>query len=350
MSAILTNDFSVLNTENLMTSVSTDESESNLYLTVGRGYNEKVNADKVPEGTELDDYLKWETSDIQGECSESEPPVPQDTEEYKQDFRDNITFLKQLQINDLTIMVPRYNWNAGVVYYPVNKYQNQGKRSKNYYVLSKDTTNNTLEVWLCEKNGEAYYDSTTKEWTGGNSAVTQPLLRNWPTENRVKDPETQLYKPYDFGDGIQWRFLYDISPIFQTSGKVITNWMPVPFSKFGSATGGNLTENQMNYGDVNANRVLGAHRVLVSVELSEEEYLPYSSIYRQIGIIADVLSPKPTDESGTPIVGDQSRVHGTSYSSDLVDTDSGELLYMENRSPVQRAEGQIETLQLLLVF
>ena len=361
MPAILTENFSVLNTENFMTSVGVEDTISNLYITIGRGYNSAVNnkfSDWLPYtdyetfGGTKDDYLKWEDdsdseindttpnkpqNSLQGVCDESNPPLPKDKERYKVDFRNHITYMKLLGINDLTMMVPRYNYNQGSTYYPINPRTDQGKRAKNYYVVSNDLKNSRLEVWQCITNPTGTYD-TNGDWTGGNPSTDQPTLAKWQTTTDYDTTSTST-KIYKAADGYVWKFLYDISTIMQTTGKVLTNWIPVPFGKFGLQANGNLTDYQCSVGDPNANRTLGAHRILVTTTLGEDDNLPYDSIYRQIGILAD------------PRTNANEKIHDESIAvNENINLMSGELIYMENRNPIVRTEGQMETLQLLLVF
>ena len=133
--------------------------------------------------------------------------------------------------------------------------------------------------------------------------------------------------------------MYNILASVVNSGMLLENWMPVPFNKHGVYPGGMLTESQRLYGDLNANRKFGAYRVLVTATLKDEgDKIPYSAIYRQIGLIVD-----PRDDDGNLLTGEV-------YAASEFETSSGELVYLENKSPIHREEGQNETLNLLLIF
>jgi hypothetical protein len=100
-----------------------------------------------------------------------------------------------------------------------------------------------------------------------------------------------------------------------------------------------ITQTQDSFGDNNANRTMGAYRVLVTTTLKDEgDKIPYSAIYRQIGLIVD-----PLDSHGAFLTGDV-------YAADEFELSSGELVYLENKSPIHREEGQNETLNLMLIF
>ena len=116
------------------------------------------------------------------------------------------------------------------------------------------------------------------------------------------------------------------------------------FNKHGSQ-GGTLQEEQYAYGDVNANRKLGAYRVMVSCTLSDEDTkIPYDTVYRQVGLIVDPLSVKTGEDDK------QERLEGSLYDETEFDIYSGELVYLENKRAIMREQNQEETLNLILVF
>ena len=305
MPAILTNNLSVINAENFVDSFI--NGDSNVYMAIGRGYDEEdIIGDK-----NRDQWEEW--------TDESNPPTPRDTIAEQNDFRTHIIGIKRVQINNIMLMVPRIDWKAGMIFKPINTASIAGTRATDYFCI-----NSNNEVWMCITSP----NTVTLE----NS---EPLLSN---EKVTINEDNKTYE-LETTDGYKWRYMYNILAAVVNSGMLLENWMPVPFNKHGVYPGGMLTEAQDLYGDINANRTLGAYRVLVTATLRDEgDKIPYSAIYRQIGLIVD-----PRDTAGNFLTGDV-------YADKEFDVLSGELVYLENKSPIHREEGQNETLNLLLVF
>lgn len=303
MPAILTNNLSVINAENFVDSFI--NGDSNLYMAVGRGYDDGDDTSDLSK----DDYEKW--------ADESNPPTPTDTIEEQNTFRNYIIGAKRVQINNIVIMIPRIEWKAGMIFKPINTDSVAGVRATDYFCI-----NSNNEVWMC-----IYSPGTVTQNT------SEPLLANGSI-----NPENNQYE-ITTADGYKWRFMYSITASMVNNGLLLENWMPVPFNKHGVYPGGTITDTQYNYGDVNANRTLGAYRVLVTVTLKDEgDKIPYTAIYRQIGLIVD------------PLDGDGAFITGDVYAKEEFDVMSGELIYLENKSPIHREQSQNETLNLMLIF
>ena len=307
MPAILTNNLSVINAENFVDSFI--NGDSNVYMAIGRGYDEE---DSIGDKNK-DQWEEW--------TDESNPPTPRDTIAEQNDFRNSIIGIKRVQINNIMLMIPRIDWKAGMIFKPINTASIAGTRATDYFCI-----NSNNEVWMCVG-------------TPANNTVTlensEPLLSN---DKVALNAENKTYE-LTTTDGYTWRYMYNILAAVVNSGMLLENWMPVPFNKHGVYPGGMLTESQDAYGDLNANRTLGAYRVLVTATLRDEgDKIPYSAIYRQIGLIVD-----PRDTAGNFLTGDV-------YADKEFDVLSGELVYLENKSPIHREEGQNETLNLLLIF
>jgi hypothetical protein len=316
MPAILTNNLSVINAENFVDSFI--NGDSNIYMAIGRGYDNEE--DKIGD-YKKDQWEEWSDKNNPS-IDESNPPTPRDTIAEQNDFRTSIIGIKRVQINNIMLMIPRIDWKAGMIFKPINTASIAGTRATDYFCI-----NSNNEVWMCI--------GTPKE----NNAVTkdksEPLLSS---DKVIQNKENKMYE-LTTTDGYTWRYMYNILASVVNSGMLLENWMPVPFNKHGVYPGGMLTETQEAKGDVNANRTLGAYRVLVTATLRDEgDKIPYSAIYRQIGLIVD-----PLDTAGNFLTGDV-------YADTEFDVLSGELVYLENKSPIHREEGQNETLNLLLIF
>lgn len=314
MPAILTNNLSVINAENFVDSFI--NGNSTIYMAVGKGHDDRSNL----TSTEQDTIKAWDNEQL--------PATPIDTINEQESFRNNIIGIKRIFSHDIMIMVPRVEWKVGKTFKPVNKAAVAGIRATDYFCI-----NSNNEVWECV---EKTNDATITE------AGCMPLLSNVAKEDiesgNVKDVTLKT------ADGYTWKFLYNVTATMVNNGMLLENWMPVPFNKHGKYPGGTLTETQDISGDLNANRELGAYRVLVTCTLSDEgDKIPYNSIYRQIGLIVDPLSIADED-------GNQTAISGENYAFGEFAHSSGELIYLENRRPTHRAENQSEVLTVMLIF
>jgi hypothetical protein len=281
MSAILKNNFSVLNSAEFVNSIYS--ASSNLYIGVGRS-------------------AEWENEIV--------PPTPTDTIAEDVDFRNNLIGIKRVQLTNVIPIVPRVQWAAGMVFKPIETTAVNGERATTYYCI-----NRLNYVYEC------IYTPSVGAVTGVGG-----------------EPDT-MADSITTADGFKWKFLYDITPQMVNNNLLLDNWIPVPYNKHGVYPGGSLTANQHNYGDSLANITLSAYRVLINVTISDEgTSIPYTASFRQVGLLAN-----PLDNSATRLAGDN-------YASTAFDTDSGELLYLENRRVINRMEGQSETLEMIITF
>ena len=280
MPAILRTDFSIINAENFVDSFV--NGNSNIFLAVGRADNE------------------W--------ADETLPPTPVDTISSEIDMRNNIIGIKRVLVTGIMVMVPRITWKSGMTFNVISDTAVSGKRATDYFCI---TSNN--DVYQCT------------------------LAPNRPTAAGAEP--TAHSSSVTTADGYRWKYLYTVTTAMINDGMLLDNWMPVPFNKHGEYPGGTLTDEQYLKGDLNANRTLGAYRVLVTCTLANEgDAIPYSVAYRQVALLVD-----PTDKSGT-------RLEGDLYSKTEFDLLSGEMIYLENRRPVTREESQKETMALLIIF
>ena len=369
MPAILTSNASVVAAENFIASI--HENDSNLYLGVSRGYDDQLMGEtgSVPADGAYDDYHRW--------TDEYTPPTPRDTLADGRDFLKYLIGMKKIKPANVMLVVPRNDWAPGKVYEPVNPAAVAGKRAQNYYCLTSDERGNN-NVWVCvDKSGTA------------STSTVEPSLAYRETQHDAEHPVGYHYianNTVQTGDGYTWLFLYNITTTMINAGLLLDNWMPVPYNHHG-VDGGSITETQALYGDMNANRTLGAYRVLVTCTLGDEgDAIPYSSIYRQIGLLMDPRSSTTTQihpnvgnddnyytDAGQDAASDAddantlsayqrmgARLTGEKYPAAMVDTRYGttkdsianpvQLLYLENKKALMREESQSEKLEMILVF
>jgi hypothetical protein len=321
MPAILTNNLSVINAENFVDSFI--NGESNIYMAIGKGWEE---GHETNPNTTIDLINKWD--------DEMNPPVPVDSINEQREFRSNILGIKKIMLNDILIMVPRIDWIEGRIFKTKSLSNKVGVRATDYYCI---TSNN--EVWECIKTPA----TTTK------GVTIEPVLPDVIEDIMLEEDSLTgnshcVFKENTGDDCYWWKYLYTI-PVAMANKKLLDNWMPVTFNKHGMYPGGTLTEEQnAYYGDLNANRTLGAYRVMVSCTLKDEDtIIPYDTVYRQVGLIVDPLSRKSDNTI-------QTRLAGNLYDETEFDIYSGELVYLENKRSIKREENQEETLNLILVF
>ena len=369
MPAILTSNASVVAAENFIASI--HENDSNLYLGVSRGYDDNLmgtSNDDTPKENAYDDYHRW--------TNEYTPPTPRDTLGDGVDFLNYLIGIKKIMPSNIMLVVPRNDWAPGKVYDIVSQDAIAAKRAQNYYCLTSDERGNN-NVWVC-----------IGKQPGATVSTVQPSLAYRENNPGHEDDEVIGYhyianNKVVTGDGYTWLFLYNITTTMINAGLLLDNWMPVPYNHHG-VTGGSITETQELYGDMNANRTLGAYRVLVTCTLADEgDAIPYSSIYRQIGLLMDpranvnpsdptALSGQYTDpgENANVTTDDATttsqfqkqgaRLTGEKYPAADVDRRYGttensianpvQLIYLENKRPLMREESQSEKLEMILVF
>ncbi len=371
MPAILTSNASVIAAENFVSSI--QENDSNLYLGVGRGYDDQEmtttpNGPSTPTDGHYDDYNRWH--------DEYTPPTPRDTQNDVKNFLANLIGIKKIMPSNIMLVVPRNDWAPGKVYFPLNPAAVAGKRAQNYYCLTSDERGNN-NVWVCIGKSDSAAGSTVEPSLAYRETTHETTSHNigyhYVANNTVKT-----------GDGYEWLFLYNITSTMINAGLLLENWMPVPYNHHG-VFGGTITETQQLYGDTNANRTLGAYRVLVTCTLGDEgDAIPYSCIYRQIGLLMDprakeggnakdsntsgsytynnetpnTTADDSTTSSSFPVMGP--RLTGEKYPASAVDCQNGttpenianpvQVIFLENKKAVMREESQSEKLVMILVF
>lgn len=241
---------------------------------------------------------------------ERNPPVPTQSIEDESSFREHMICGVRIKPQNMSLVVPRKNWEVEGMYNLLDTTSNNPYDAGDFYCYSQSSDNVYLLVGKNDPNGHG------------------PQIGQEPVD-RDKNIEIGNYT---------WSYLYNITANMASNNLLIENWLPVPYSKTG--TGGNLTSDQIRYGGnegIFAAETLGAHTILFSVTLSDVEgdFLPEDIQFRQIGII---MNPK---NGNTYISGDQFTASGITRSS-------GTLIYLENRTPITRTQGQQEIIQVII--
>jgi hypothetical protein len=133
----------------------------------------------------------WNDSDI--------PPAAVNSKHEERKFRNSLQAVKQ--INDISFVIPRYNWTSGTIY---SAYDDRvvGYPTNGYYILTQSN-----QVYLCIQQGI--------------NDQGQPV----PS---VVEPTGTLTTPFVTADGYTWKFLYSLSAL-ETSRFLAANYMPVRY-------------------------------------------------------------------------------------------------------------------------
>ena len=179
-------------------------------------------------------------------ADDANPPVPVDTKQEETDFWDNLIGIQRVQANDVQLMVPRYDWAAGLT---------------DFVVFDVNDPNAYNTKFYCKNSNNDVYELIAKT-NATDATVTEPV----GTGQNIST-----------GDGHTWKYLYSISASDATNLMTVS-WMPVSDHNF-------------------ANK-LGA-RYLVLRAVITDTSLPVDVQYRQIGAITN-----PLDSAGNPVVAD----------------------------------------------
>jgi len=191
MSAIITDQFRILNSENLVNSIGSTDTA--YYTFVGL--------------TNASDYNpNWDAS----------PDAPIDSFNYSNDIWDTIIALKKVnKENDVRRVVRKNEWTSGTTY---DMYRNDVSRDKtstptgqtslysaNYYVI-----NSEYRVYICLNNG------INPDNPEGRPSLDEPTFTDL-------EPRTAG----DSGDGYLWKYLYTLKPSEVVKFDSL-NYIPVP--------------------------------------------------------------------------------------------------------------------------
>lgn len=226
------------------------------------------------------------------------PPTPADTKRTEELFWDEVIGFQRVAPSDVTLVVPRINWENGKTFVEFDKNSASGYEQRFYCI------NSLYQVFVVED----VYNSNPV-------TVTEPIF----STNQIIDTQ----------DGYKWRFLYDLS-VTDINKTIKENWMPVNI-------GLRQTPKQKTYGDSRAEWTLGAKHVLIQTKITDVG-IPLDVSYRQMGLFVDLEAPNG------------SKLTATNALPADVKKGSGTFLYLENRKQITRETGQTETPQVVVSF
>ena len=199
MSAIITDQFRILNAETFVKSFTGIGTTANNYYTFLGHPN--------PTNTLVDNYgtTDWSTN----------PPDPKDSFEQESSYHDSMLFMKKITSSDVARVIPRRNWTVGTTYdvYKNNIDISNGalvSDSKTLYNASYYVINSEFKVYLCVNNG------ANPERPNGQKSLYEP--------NFVA---TSISQAGAIDDGYRWKYLYTLTPS-EIIKFTTDNYIPVP--------------------------------------------------------------------------------------------------------------------------
>jgi hypothetical protein len=190
MSALVTDQFRILNATNFIESVDNDSYYVWVGLTnpnryTGFGRNENWDGGTTPVGSPVTNGVV---------------PNPIDNLDYLTQYEDTLLFGKKITSSNIRRVVKRVDWVRGKKYdmyrhdYSINNLSPVAKRARlydsEYYVLNSD-----YKVYICTKNGSSGIN------TSGNQSLYEPT-------HTVFEPSVAGTG----GDGYFWKYLFTVSP------------------------------------------------------------------------------------------------------------------------------------------
>lgn len=248
-----------------------------------------------------DDSNPWIDEDI--------PDIPNDSLNHEAEARARIIGIKKINPNQVALIFKKIMWEPGKAFFPLDKTINGAKRAQDYYCVTSEN-----RVFQC-------IDKIADQLT---TVGSEPSLMG----SNIATP-----------DGYVWKFLFDINQSQLTQNLFVgEDWLPIGYNTDG-VYGGTITSNQNSYGDNNANFELGSYRLLFNAILEDEDgAVPFSISYRQLIILS-----QPRAKNGEIL-------KGVNYAADEFDILSGQMIFLENKSPTFRASDQAESLKIVVSF
>ena len=320
--SLITSEFRTDNLLNFYRRVTDASGNNTLYLMFGREQSWSVNED-LPSFT---------------------PPLPNDTKEGQaQTWQDALGFSKIPQV-DLVPSIARNDWEAAEIY-EVNSIVITNSISSNIPSISP----NGYPVYKCIKqpdlNGEGTCSITPGSLTnrvdclnGGGQWTSQPatVLPNGRGA------------AIDGGDGYIWQYLYTV-PASQISSNTTLDYIPVPTPEQIASDISSWGLDDVSTSDSVSRMIYEVKcNTLIFTDRLGSEVLGRLGVstktYRQISLIINPLLVK--EFAVDPDV----KAIDEFYISEDIISESGEMIYMENRQPITKAVGRAEELRIVMTF
>lgn len=279
------------------------------------------------------------------------PPMPEDTEEFKASFWNQVIGYIKIDSAAIRLVEPRRDWGdpeySDSKTYEVNELTVTNTISANQTSGQKDG----YMVYRCLQNpGDSPLSAGTTFPTGTGSAI-------------------------DTSDGYVWEYLYTI-PQDEISKFVTPEWIVVPtpaqIEEDGTTYWGREDINTTVFDKGRIAYDIGVDNIMFYTLIEDTMFtdmIVAGESFRQIGIVinpytfslaidvqdldADPVYFSETGEGGASVDGWKiiaSRCNAATYLAEEVLIETGEILYMENRAPISRSFNQLEEVKIIMSF
>lgn len=246
------------------------------------------------------------------------PPSQSNTIDSELETRDNMLVLKKVLISNVAFVIRRINWTYGEVY---DEYSSSANLiNSDFYVL---TTGN--HVYKCLDNAD-----------GQPSAI---------------EPSGTSVVSFQTGDGYTWKYMYTLSNAL-INDFLTQDWLPVPTDEQRLPEQISVESNASYttgspFGGHGSSAIdeLFATRIMISQYFSGDESGVIGTpniTFRQFGLIENVKTDGNDIATGT--------VYFIPDSNNEINVHTGNVLYIENRSPITRNVDQTENIKAILSF
>jgi len=288
MSALVTDQFRILNASNFIESI--DNDSNSYYVWVGL-VNPDINSG-IGRNLNWDDGFSPETPVV---------PNPVDSFNHNDHYKDTLLFGKKITTSNIRRVVKRIDWSKGTKYdmyrhdYSIENPSPISKRYRlydsNYYVM-----NNEYKVYICIQNGSSGINST------GNQSQFEPTFT---------DLEPSVAGTGE--DGYVWKYLFTVS-----SNDIVkfdsTEYISLPNNWATSSDSQIISVRENGDSSINNNQIK-----TVYIDNPGKNYT--SSVKREVDILGDGIGGKVSIETNSngEIIGTVVTSGGKGYTYGIVD-------------------------------
>jgi len=272
-------------------------------------------------------------------------PDPLDEDEHQ--YWLDIVGAKRIQNDDISPVLPRVDWSVGDtlafdgdVANGITGIDEPGRSFVSKTGSHSTVMNSNYLIYQCvgePSTGKCYIGGVYDSGTASSRAVCEATTGGLWLPTGASEEPTGHNNGADIStsDGYVWKYLYTLE-LNDIINSTTNDWMPV-------ITGSAVLpdSDQSLYGDVDAIFTAKCHHGLIHVRLETSDGFPENDDFRQIGLLRN-----------PELTGGGTRAQGSVYANadTQMETDSGQLIYLENRRAITRAADQIEDLKLVVEF
>jgi hypothetical protein len=285
------------------------------------------------------------------------PPMPQDTRFYDRQFWSMAIGGKRIDPSDIALMAPRKSttsWITGTTYDVYSESDAALYTNANFYCM-----NQFFEVFALVKKAPSatvsltepvFYSTIINPATQANVKVDGAVGFVYFNDSKQSIIET--------AEGYTWKYLYTLSAESITD-LLQSDWLPVNFGNTRWSNTGDVryTQSQDSVttsgSEGYAYKILGARYVLVrcllNAGLSGSGLLPAGLEYRQVAFVKNPRD-NATANRATFSIGIQPNTVVPAGGTNKFVINTGDLIYIENKSPVFRQVDQTEQVKVMMEF